>query len=381
MRRTLIFVFLLGLCLAPALRAQQALPDHFGDWSASAPAAKTAVEAPGKPSGEAVAILNEAGLDGVTRRAYASSGRTLTLTLYQLHDPSGAYSAFTYLRTTEMADSDLAEYAAVGRDTALLLSGASLVEARGLAGASLADLRELAAALARTADKTPLPPIRTYLPLRGKLSGSEKYFLGPAGLRAEAAALGKPEIAALADKAGFASGAEVILARYRIGREESVVLLFEYPTPQAAGLHQKHIETALSSVAPPAELPLRRKGSLLSLVLAPAAGAPSRAGQATAQALLDGVRYETDVTWNEKSQSLTDAPWPVMVVNTILGTGAILVVAIVFGVAFGGVRILTKLFFPGKVFDRASQMQILQLGINSKPIDSNDFYASWNPRS
>ena len=376
MRRTLIFAFLLGLCLAPALRAQQALPDHFGSWSASAPAAKTAVEAPGKPSGEPVAVLQEAGLDGVSRRAYASSGRTLTLILYQMHDPSGAYAAFTYLRTPEMADSDLAEYAAVGRDTALILSGASLLEARGLAGASLADLRELAAALARTADKTPLPPIRTYLPLRGKLSGTEKYFLGPAGLRAEAAALGKPEIAALADKAGFASGAEVMLARYRLGREESLVLLFEYPTPQAAGLHQKHIETALSSVAPPAELPLRRKGSLLSLVLAPAAGAPRGS-----QALLDAVRYETNVTWNEKSQTLTDAPWPVMVVNTILGTGVILVVAIVFGVAFGGVRILTKLLFPGKVFDRASQMQILQLGINSKPIDSNDFYASWNPRS
>jgi len=108
MRRTLIFVFLLGLCLAPVLRAQQALPDHFGGWSSSAPAAKTAVEAPGKPSGEAAAVLQEAGLDDVTRRAYASSGRTLTLTLYRLHDPSGAYAAFTYLRTAEMADSDLA---------------------------------------------------------------------------------------------------------------------------------------------------------------------------------------------------------------------------------------------------------------------------------
>ena len=373
MGRKLIFVFLLGLWLAPGLHAQQALPERFGNWTASGPAAKAGADASGKPPGEALSVLGEAGLTGVTRRSYANGGHVLALTLYQLRDPSGACAAFTYLRRPELADSDLAAYAAVGRDATIVLSGAAVLEASGLDGATLSDLRALVAALERGADHAPLPPIRTYLPLRGKISGSEKYLLGPAGLRVAASALGQPEIARLAEKAGFASGAEVILARYRMGREEAVVLLFEYPTPQAAGLHQKHIEAALSPAAGATDTPVRRKGSLLALVLPPASAG-------TTQALLGAVRYETAVTWNEPAHTFTDPPWPVTVVNTILATGVFLVAAIAFGMAFGGVRLLTKLFFPGKVFDRASRMQILQLGINSKPIDADDFYASWNPR-
>jgi hypothetical protein len=373
MRRTLISSFFLGLLLAPGLSAQQSLPDRFAGWSASAPSAKLVLEAYGKSPGEAAAVLGEAGLAGVTRRAYSHSPQPLTLTLYQLRDPSGAFAAFTYLRSPDMVDSDLSAYAAVTRDRALLLSGSSVVEASGLDGVAISDLRELVAALNGTADQAPLPPIRTYLPLTAKISGSEKYLLGPAGFRAAAASLAQPELASLAERAGFSSGAEAMLARYRRGRETAALLLIAYPTPQSAGLHLKHIESALASASQPGGVPIRRMGSLLAVVL-------PNASPATAQSLLDGVRYETAVTWNEPSQSLTDPPWPVIVVNTIVGTGAFLVAAIVFGIAFGGVRIFTKLFFPGKVFDRASHMQILQLGLGSKPIDADDFYASWNPR-
>ena len=51
-----------------------------------------------------------------------------------------------------------------------------------------------------------------------------------------------------------------------------------------------------------------------------------------------------------------------------------MVVAVVMGVAFGGVRVITKRFFPGKVFDRPEQMEVLQLGFSGKPIDPRDLY-------
>ena len=51
-----------------------------------------------------------------------------------------------------------------------------------------------------------------------------------------------------------------------------------------------------------------------------------------------------------------------------------MVVAVVLGVAFGGVRVLAKIFFPGKFFDRPEQMYVLQLGLSGKRIDSRDFY-------
>ena len=64
-----------------------------------------------------------------------------------------------------------------------------------------------------------------------------------------------------------------------------------------------------------------------------------------------------------------------MLAKIIIATGIFMLVAIVFGVAFGGVRVLMKSLFPGKVFDRPEQMDVLQLGLSSKRINSRDFYS------
>jgi hypothetical protein len=44
------------------------------------------------------------------------------------------------------------------------------------------------------------------------------------------------------------------------------------------------------------------------------------------------------------------------------------------GIAFGGVRVLTKRLFPGKVFDRPENVEVLQLGLSGKKIDPTDMY-------
>ena len=80
------------------------------------------------------------------------------------------------------------------------------------------------------------------------------------------------------------------------------------------------------------------------------------------------------MTWNEPSQTLTDPSLPSMMVKIFIGTGVFMVAAFVLGIAFGGVRVVTKIFFPGKVFDRPNQMEILQLGLSGKRIDPRDFY-------
>jgi hypothetical protein len=61
-------------------------------------------------------------------------------------------------------------------------------------------------------------------------------------------------------------------------------------------------------------------------------------------------------------------------VGTIVGTGVILMFALVAGIGFGGVRLVVKYFFPGRVFDRDTHVEILQLGLTSKPIEAKDFY-------
>jgi hypothetical protein len=165
--------------------------------------------------------------------------------------------------------------------------------------------------------------------------------------------------------AGFSSGAEAIFARYKTGAHEAVLLLIDYPTPQLAELHLRHLQRALLATKQDANV--ERKGSLLSMVLAPSS-------PEYAEKLRSAVNYETQVTWNEPSQTATDPPWSTVLGKIFIGTGLFMVVAVVMGVAFGGVRVITKRFFPGKVFDRPEQMEVLQLGLSGKPIDPRDLY-------
>src|SRR5258708_21840951 len=79
--------------------------------------------------------------------------------------------------------------------------------------------------------KTPLPPIREYLPKDDLMNATQRYALGPVALRAAAESVSKPEIAALADAAGFTQGAEAMLAQYRRGPDAGVLAPIYYPTP------------------------------------------------------------------------------------------------------------------------------------------------------
>ena len=357
-----LFLFL----AAPPVRAQEALPRQFGNWTASGAVQKAL--APLGSGDQQQAIFLESGFISTNARAYTHSPHVARLAVHQFRDSSGAYEAFTFLRSPDMVPSDLSPEAAVGRDRALLQSGNLILEVSGLGAMSPAELKELSRWLAAAAQKSPLPPVRNFLPERHRVAGSERYVFGPLAFRAAAAGLDRSAFSELADELDFHAGAEAMAARYRMGKDEEVLLLVEYPTPQLAAQRQKHIEQALASTPQPSETAIRRKGSLLSLVLQPGS-------HEYAEALLDGVRYETQVTWNEPSHRLTDPAWPVIIVNTIVGTGVFLVAAFVFGIAFGGIRVVTKIFLPGKVFDRAERMEILQLGINSKPIDARDFYS------
>jgi hypothetical protein len=63
-----------------------------------------------------------------------------------------------------------------------------------------------------------------------------------------------------------------------------------------------------------------------------------------------------------------------MIVGAIEGTAVICLFAVIAGIGFGGFRLVMKRFLPDRVFDRSSTMQVLQLGLGSKPINAEDFY-------
>src|SRR5258708_5044205 len=57
-----------------------------------------------------------------------------------------------------------------------------------------------------------------------------------------------------------------------------------------------------------------------------------------------------------------------MIVEAFVGTGVILMFAVVAGLGFGGLRLLTKYFLPGRVFDRGERVEIIQLGISASQL-------------
>ncbi len=362
-----IAVLVLAAAALPAA-AQEMLPSSFSNWSASAAASAFRPEALEQLTGADAEALREYGALGAERLAYSRGAETLTVTLYRMRDPTSAYGAYTYLQTEQMAAANLTPYSSLSRQRALVTVGNLLLDVSGSDVPPLAaDLKILAAQLASRADKAPYPTLARYLPPHGLVASSERYLLGPVALQ-HFLQLGN------GDWIGFADGAEAQLARYRVNGQQVTLLLAAYPTPQAAA--RKLEELGRWFVLNPAREPAtdshglifaRRKGSLLTLV----AYSKSRN---LANSLLDQVRYETQVTWNEPKFSLTDPNMGQVIVGTIVGTGMLLLFALVAGIGFGGVRLVVKYFFPGKVFDRAAHVEILQLGLSSKPIEAKDFY-------
>jgi hypothetical protein len=332
-------------------------PDRIGQWSASSPAVKE------KFSEQDAPLYAEAGLVGSFGEQYSNGAQSLSLSITAFRDPTGAYQAFTYRRFHEMQGAALTETSAAQDNRALLLIGNLLVGVRGLLpDTAAADLKEIAAQLRPHADATPFPPIRTYLPVKDRVAGSDLFAGGPVAFRSAMASLDQAEYATLAQEVYVVSDAEAIAARYHQAGGDAVLLLIEYATPQLAEQELHHLEVALVQKLKKNDVTVERKASRLAIVL----GSPT---PAFASALRNEVGYETNITWNEPVFTVTEPPIISTVAKIFVGTGVLLLAAVVLGVAFGGVRIITKALFPGKVFDRPEQIEILQLRLSDKRPD------------
>jgi hypothetical protein len=364
MRRQIVFIASVILLSALPSFAQGILPDSFAGWNGSAGTAFTPSRAGGPGNGAAAA--NEYGFVAGEQRSYSRGADSLEVALYRMKDPSGAYGEYSYLRTSDMPHANLAEHSAMSPDHALALAGNLVLEIRGRELSKFeTDLKVLVAAAASHAEEGLLPLLRDHMPQVGMIERSDHYILGPVVLN---------EFVAVSsgDWLGFSQGAEVETARYKLNGREVTLLIADFPTPQTAQKrlaeleHELNINGSGAGLGPP-QLFAKRSLTLLAFVV----GAKT---QSEADALLKQVRSGTELTWNEPGFSLTDPNVGTMVVGAIIGTGIICAFALISGIAFGGVRLIVKRALPDKVFDRSSELQILQLGLSSKPINAEDFY-------
>jgi hypothetical protein len=370
MRKLIVVFALAALWCAVASAQSMLLPDRFGAWEAEGAGKPLNVQDLGThwapwTNGERVA--QESGLARIEQRAYRSGNDEITLRVFTLRDPSSAYELYTFLLAPGVRNLGLGENSAVSQRDARFLAGNLVVQATLSPDAKPESLGEILASLKATADPTPLPPLKNFLPVKWRIFGTEKYALGPEGFRAALNSLNQGAHAGLTKEVGFQNGAEAMLARYQGEKGGGVLLLLEYPTPQLAENHLHHLKQALAESANEAGVTIERKASMLSLVFD--ATSPMHA-----QAIRDEVNYETQVVWNEASQTATDPPLVQMLYKIFLFTSFFLVFTTIIGIAFGGFRLLVKHWLPGKVFDRPQDIEILQMGLSGKKIDPTDMY-------
>ena len=173
------------------------------------------------------AITDEYGLEAAERADYGS----FQVTAFRFKDTTGAYAA-----ALERSGVRVGNY---------------LVQCEGKCPK---DLAQLADASLPQVSHTSVPNLDTYLPPKGLVPRSERYILGPIGLKADA-----PDIPASA--VNFDFGTEGELARYRNG----VVLgVFSFPTPSMARQQLLEFQKISGATA-------KRTGPLVAIAIGPSA--------------------------------------------------------------------------------------------------------------
>jgi len=359
-----------SIAFASAADSTSVLPEDFAGWHRNGPVKASLDPAVADPAN--AGLLREYGMNAFESANYSrADGRKLSIKAAKFNDASGAFGTFSFYNQPEMQREAIGDQGSSFNERILFYRGNIVVDAvfDRLTAMSAAELRELAGNLPRpTGNANNLPPVLAYMPKRDYIRNTEKYVVGPLGL----AHIDSPIAANLVD---FGAGAEVVLGRYRVSGGEAVLMVISYPTPQIAGEHMKVIDAGHTAAQQqPGEASIvtvgpffdKRSGPLLAIVSGPIS-------QNEARTLLGAVNYDADVTWNQntffdKRNNLAN-----LLVNIILLCGILMGLALVAGLAFGGIRIALTRFLPGKIFKSPEEVEFIALHLDgnaTEPADS-----------
>jgi hypothetical protein len=201
------------------------------------------------------------------------------------------------------------------------------------------------------------------MPRRGYVQNTQKYVMGPAALAAQATPVA-------ADLVDFNASSEVSLARYNTSSGEATLMLISYPTPQLAAEHLRRIDAAHQMAQPQTGVSMvesagsffdKRTGPIIAIATGPVS-------ESDAKSLLGMVNWEASVTLNQASDNAQVRDLYMLILNIVILAGILGGLAIVAGIAFGGIRILMKRWFPDKVFDRPEQMEFISLHLTETAV-------------
>lgn len=339
-------------------QAPPLLPQQFGGWQMQGSPQTSTDPAAADPAN--AAVLKEYGFTDFASSTYTrDDGRTVKIRAARFADASGAFGAYTFFVQPEMAKEQIGDQGSSLGQRVLFYRQHVLVDALFSKESVMsgAELRELAGDLPRPSTNSgKLPSFIEFMPRQGYIPHTQKYVMGPAAL----AALAPPVSADLVD---FSASSEVTLGRYNTASGEATLMLISYPTPQLAAEHLKRIDAAhqlgqpqagISSIESGSSFFDKRTGPIIAIATGPVS-------DSDAKSLLGMVNYEASVTWNTPADNQQVRDLYMLILNIVILCAILAGLAIVAGVAFGGVRILVKRLYPDKIFDRPEQMEFISL--------------------
>ena len=351
---------------APAAQAPAILPQAFAGWQMQGAPQTSSDAATADPTN--APVLREYRFTDVASAIYTrDDGRTLRVRAARFADASGAFGAYTFYLHPEMNKEQVGDQGASMGDRVLFYRGHVLIDAQFSKETPMSgsELRELAGALPHPGGSAGnLPSFIQFLPSRHYIANTQKYVMGPI-------VLASLELPITPDQVDFGASSELTLGHYQTPSGEATLVLISYPTPQLAAEHLRRIEAAhgvadsnhsgVSTINGSGTFFDKRSGPIVAV----ASGGIS---DSDAKSLLGMVNYEASVTWNTPSSDPQVHDLYMLILNIVILCAILGGLAVIAGVAFGGVRILMKRLYPDKVFDRSEQMEFISLHLTETAV-------------
>lgn len=307
MSRSLIA--LIAVLAAPLYSA--IFPEQIGDYTRSAPQSVTLPDQ---------SLYDEYGIDATEQADYtAPQNRKFSATAWRFRDTTGAMALFQARRPSGAVYKKLADLTATTSDGLIFAHGNYVFQFTGKLPPQ-ADLDPIYAQLPKL-EQSPLPALIGYLPSAGLVPNSERYIVGPVSLDRSGA--GIP-----AATAAFHLGAEGQLGKYSTPKGILSLVIFNYPTPNMARDRFEDFQKLPGVVT-------KRTGPLVAAI----SGNPD---PDLAERLLSQIRYEANITWNEKVPGNDVKQFSKMILAMFTLAGLLILGSIVVGIGFGGFRVLRK---------------------------------------
>jgi hypothetical protein len=277
---------------------------------------------------------------GVTAQ---ESGNTVEVTLFEMFDSTAAFGLFALERNHRAPDfaPAIAGNESYRQDGRLVLWQANYI---AMLGGPVEDTDSVGRVLVNNIfGSSRKAPVSTFLPREGLIADSEKYILTPDAFE---------QITGMSsDNLGFENSVEAVVAEYASpGGGTMLMAMLLYPTQHLASVQ---LDTWLEERT--TQQLHQRSGPLLAITV-------DTNDNALTESILDTLRYESEVTWNEPPPDPLTLPYMILTIFSWIGIA--LGFTLVVGLGYGGLRIYMKTRYPDRFLGSSPGTELVQLKLD-----------------